>query len=102
MICTRTGYLDRPAKLPSVSAAEISAPLRSILSKQKNTQVLVGHVRDVDPAAKRVMLADGGVFPYDYLIVAAGSQTSYYGHDEWQVGAPGLKSVEEATNPPAC
>jgi NADH dehydrogenase len=63
---------------------------------------LLGHVRDVDPAGKRVMLAEGGVFPYDYLIVAAGSQTSYYGHDEWQERAPGLKSVEEATNPPAC
>ena len=82
----------------SLSPAEISAPLRSILSKQKNTQVLMGDVRDVDPAAKRVILADGGVFPYDYLIVAAGSQTSYYGHDGWHEWAPGLKSIEEATN----
>ena len=58
----------------------------------------MGEVRDVDPATKRVMLADGGVFPYDYLIVAAGSQTSYYGHDGWQEWAPGLKNIEEATN----
>ena len=65
----------------SLSPSEIAAPLRSIFSKQKNTQVLVGDVRDVDPPTKRVMLADGGVFPYDYLIVAAGSQTSYCGHD---------------------
>jgi NADH dehydrogenase FAD-containing subunit len=52
-------------------------PLRSILIKQKNTQVLLGDVRHVDAAAKRVMLADGGVFPYGHLIGAAGSQTSY-------------------------
>ena len=50
----------------------------------------MGEVKDVDPAAKPVILADGGVFPYDYLIVAAGSQTSYYGHDGWQEWAPGL------------
>jgi NADH dehydrogenase len=58
----------------------------------------MGDVKDVDPAAKRVILADGAVFPYDYLIVGAGSQTSYYGHDEWQEWAPGLKSIAEATN----
>jgi NADH:ubiquinone reductase (H+-translocating) len=68
----------------SLTPAGISAPLRSIFSNQKNTQVLMGDVTDVDPAAKRVILADGAVFPYDYLIVAAGSQTSYYGHDGWQ------------------
>lgn len=82
----------------SLAPAEVAAPLRSIFSKQKNTQVLIGDVRDVDPVAKRVFLADGGVFPYDYLIVAAGSQTSYYGHDDWQEWAPGLKSIEEAIN----
>ena len=58
----------------------------------------MGEVRDVDPAAKRLMLADGAIFPYDFLIVAAGSQTSYYGHDGCQEWAPGLKSIEEATN----
>jgi NADH:ubiquinone reductase (H+-translocating) len=82
----------------SLAPAEIAAPLRSIFSKQKNTQVLIGDVKDVDPSAKLVHLADGGVFPYDYLIVAAGSQTSYYGHDGWREWAPGLKSIEEAVN----
>ncbi len=71
----------------SLSAAEIAAPLRSIFSKQKNTQVLMGKLREVDPAAKRVMLADGGVSPYDYLIVAAGSQTSYL-QSRWLAGMP--------------
>ena len=81
----------------SLSPGEIAAPLRGVLSRQKNTRVLLGDVEDIDPLAKRVLLADGASFEYDSLIVAAGSQTSYYGHDEWQKWAPGLKSVEEAT-----
>jgi len=52
---------------------------------------------DIDPDSKRVFLADGTIVPYDSLIVAAGSQTSYFGHNEWQEWAPGMKSVEEAT-----
>jgi NADH dehydrogenase len=82
----------------SLSAGEVAAPLRSVLSRQKNTRVLLGDVLDVDPAAKSVRLADGESFKYDSLIIAAGSQSSYYGHDEWQHWAPGLKSIEEATN----
>src|SRR5438309_3644027 len=81
----------------SLSPGEIAAPLRSVLSRQKNTRVLLGEVVDLDPLAKRVMLADGASFAYDALIVAAGSQSSYYGHDAWRAWAPGLKSVEEAT-----
>src|SRR5438067_7908761 len=65
----------------SLSPGEIAAPLRSVLSRQKNTRVLLGEVVDLDPLAKRVMLADGASFAYDALIVAAGSQTFYYGHD---------------------
>ena len=81
----------------SLSPGEISAPLRSVLSRQKNTRVLLGSVEDVDPDSKQVLLADGAVFPYDSLIVATGSQTSYFGNDGWQEWAPGLKSIEEAT-----
>ena len=81
----------------SLSPAQISAPLRSVLSKQKNTRVLLGSVEDIDADSKQVVLADGAVLPYDSLIVATGSQTSYFGNDEWQVWAPGLKNVEEAT-----
>jgi NADH dehydrogenase len=81
----------------SLSPAQISAPLRSVLSRQKNTRVLLGSVEDVDPDSKQVFLADGAVLPYDSLIVATGSQTSYFGHNEWQEWAPSLKSVEEAT-----
>ncbi len=82
----------------SLSPGEIAAPLRGVLSRQKNTRVLLGDVLDVDPMAKNVLLADGERFAYDFLIIAAGSQSSYYGHDNWQHWAPGLKSVEEATN----
>src|SRR5437867_7555311 len=82
----------------SLSPGQIAAPLRSVLSRQKNTRVLLGEVVDLDPLAKRVLLADGASFAYDSLIVAAGSQSSYYGHDAWPEWAPGMKSVEEATN----
>lgn len=81
----------------SLSPGEIAAPLRSVLSHQKNTRVLLGDVRDIDPVSKRVMLADGASLEYDSLIVAAGSQSSYYGNDAWQHWAPGMKSLEEAT-----
>jgi len=82
----------------SLSPGEIAAPIRSVLSGQKNTHVLLGQVTDIDPLAKRVQLADGVSLEYDSLIVAAGSQTFYYGHDSWREWAPGMKSVEEATN----
>src|SRR4051812_41395544 len=81
----------------SLSAGEVASPLRSVLSRQKNTRVWLGTVVDIDPDSKRVFLADGTIVPYDSLIVAAGSQTSYFGHNEWQQWAPGMKSVEEAT-----
>src|SRR5712692_2191956 len=82
----------------SLSAGEIAAPLRSVLSRQKNTRVFLGDVLDIDPVSKRVLLADGASLEYDSLIVAAGSQSSYYGHEAWREWAPSLKSVEEAIN----
>jgi NADH:ubiquinone reductase (H+-translocating) len=81
----------------SLSPGEIAAPLRGVLSRQKNTQVLLGEVSDINPAAKKIQLLDGATFDYDSLIVATGSQTSYYGNDAWREWAPSLKSVEEAT-----
>src|SRR5262250_1957001 len=81
----------------SLSPGEIAAPLRSVLSRQKNVRVLLGEAVEVDPEAKRVILRDGDSYPYDSLIVATGSQTSYYGNDAWRQWAPSLKSVEEAT-----
>jgi NADH dehydrogenase len=81
----------------SLSPADISAPLRGILSRQKNVRVLLGEAADIDPAARRVLLRDGAAFDYDWLIVATGSKTSYYGHDDWRTWGPSLKTVEEAT-----
>src|SRR5262249_8365605 len=81
----------------SLSPAEIAAPLRAVLSRQKNVEVLLGEAVDIDPAAKTVHLADGDALSYDTLIIATGSQTSYYGQDRWRENAPSLKSIEEAT-----
>ena len=81
----------------SLSPGDIAAPLRGVLSRQKNARVLLGEAADVDPVAKQVILRDGGAYTYDSLIVATGSQTSYYGNDAWRKWAPSLKSVEEAT-----
>jgi len=81
----------------SLSPGEIAAPLRGVLAKQKNTRVLLGEAADIDPEAKRVILRDGAAFQYDSLIVATGTQSSYYGHDDWREWAPSLKSVEDAT-----
>jgi NADH dehydrogenase len=81
----------------SLSPGEIAAPLRSVLSRQKNVQVLLGEAADIDPDARQVTLLDGGVFPYGSLIIATGSETSYYGNDSWREEAPSLKTIEEAT-----
>jgi NADH:ubiquinone reductase (H+-translocating) len=81
----------------SLSPGEIAAPLRGVLSRHKNTRVILGEAVDVDPQAKQVILRDGACFAYDSLIVATGTQTSYYGNDSWREWAPSLKSVEEAT-----
>src|SRR5438309_8784105 len=68
----------------SLSPGEISAPLRGVLSKQKNTLVLLGEAADINPDTKRVTLRDGVSLDYDSLIVGTGSKTSYYGKDEWR------------------
>jgi NADH dehydrogenase len=82
----------------SLSPGEIAAPLRSVLRKQKNTEVLLGEAADIAPHKNLLTLSDGAQFEYDLLIVSTGSQTSYYGNDSWRKNAPSLKTVEEATN----
>src|SRR5581483_628008 len=81
----------------SLSPGEIAAPIRGVLSKQKNTAVLLGEATDIDPNVKVVILRDGDRIPYDSLIVSTGSQSNYFGHDEWRQWAPPLKSIEDAT-----
>src|SRR5260370_14278099 len=80
-----------------LSPAEIAAPIRSVLRKQKNTEVLLGKVTGVDTQAKLVLLHDDQPVPYDYLILATGARDSYFGHNDWAQFAPGLKSIREAT-----
>jgi NADH dehydrogenase len=79
-----------------LSAPAIAAPIRHLLRHQRNTLVLMGEVRDIDPAARKVRLDDGGEAAYDYLVVAPGSTHSYYGNDAWAPYAPGLKTLEDA------
>lgn len=80
----------------SLSPGDIAAPLRSVLRKQKNCQVLLAEVTGFDPAQRKVLMADGEM-GYDTLVVAAGAVNHYYSNDLWARAAPGLKSVEDAT-----
>ncbi len=80
----------------ALSPANISAPLRWILRRQKNATVVLGEVVDVDLGVHRVVL-NHGVVPFDSLIVATGARHSYFGADEWERFAPGLKTIEDAT-----
>lgn len=80
----------------SLSPADISSPIRTILRGQSNCQVAIGEITAVDVVGRRLMLAGGSV-RYDYLILAAGATHAYFGHDEWATIAPGFKTLEDAT-----
>ena len=80
----------------ALSPGEIASPLRAVLRSQKNTRVLLGEAVDLDAANRRLIL-DIGPIEYDTLIVATGSRNYYFGHDDWENAAPGLKTIEEAT-----
>ena len=81
----------------ALSPSEVAWPIRHLLRRQRNVRVLMGSVVGVDTAEKAVLLADGGRQDYDSLILATGAQHAYFGHDEWERFAPGLKTVEDAT-----
>ena len=87
--------------MAGLSPAEIASPIRGIVAEQKNCRVVLGEVTKIDLAAKRVFIgpadeaANTGE-PYDWLILAVGAQNSYFGHNEWEQFAPGLKSIEDA------
>ena len=78
-----------------LSPANIAYPIRSIVRRNNNTNVLLDEVREIDIAARRVTTTQGRI-DYDFLIVAAGAGNSYFGHDEWAPFAPGLKSLDDA------
>jgi NADH:ubiquinone reductase (H+-translocating) len=78
-----------------LSPGEIAAPIRSILRGHKNVNVLMSEVSEFD-LEQQLVITEEGQIPYDYLIVAAGAGHSYFGHDDWEVFAPGLKTIEDA------
>jgi NADH dehydrogenase len=81
--------------MAALSPGDIASPIRWILRRQKNIEVLLADVRAIDPARSTIVLADGEM-TYDYVIVAAGATHAYFGHDEWRRTAPGLKTLEDA------
>ncbi len=81
----------------SLSPAEIAQPIRSILKTQKNVHVILAEVSAVDAAGKAVRTHCGRTIPYDYLVIATGARHSYFGHDDWEASAPGIKSIDDAT-----
>ena len=100
LVDRRNHHLFQPMLYQVATAAlnpsDIASPIRSVLRQQKNTEVLLGEADRIDVAQRTVHLADGAVLVYDYLIVGTGARHSYFGHDEWEVLAPGLKSLEDA------
>ena len=80
-----------------LSPADITAPIRALLRRQGNAQVLLAEVESVEVADRRVRLSDGQVIEYDTLVLAAGAGPTYFGRDEWAERAPALKTVEDAT-----
>jgi NADH:ubiquinone reductase (H+-translocating) len=79
-----------------LNPSNIARPIRGILAKQSNARVLLAEVVKVDPDARQVSLDDGAELPYDYLVLATGASHAYFGHDEWEAHAPGLKTIEDA------
>src|SRR5688572_23136653 len=81
----------------ALSPADISAPIRSILRRHPSADVLMAEVTGVDLPQRQVRTADGRALDYDYLIVCTGATHAYFGHPEWETIAPGLKTLEDAT-----
>ena len=79
-----------------LSPGEIASPIRRILYKAKNIEVVLGEAQTIDAANRIVKLQDDSEVPFDYLIVAAGARHSYFGNDDWEESAPGLKTIEDA------
>ncbi len=100
LIDRRNHHLFQPMLYQVATAAlnpsDIAAPIRSVLRNQANAEVLLAEVSTIDVPTRRVTLTDGSQIAYDYLIIATGAHHSYFGHNEWETLAPGLKSLEDA------
>ena len=81
----------------ALSPANIASPLRNIFSKQKNVEVLLAEATDIDCEKRQVILSDGAI-EYDTLVIATGASHQYFGHNQWEQFAPGLKTIEDATD----
>jgi NADH dehydrogenase len=80
----------------ALAPSDIAVPIRWVLRYVRNTTVLLAGVEAIDTNRRTVSLSNGSILPYDYLILAAGSRHAYFGHDEWEPRAPGLKTIEDA------
>ena len=100
LVDRRNHHLFQPllyqVAMAGLSPAEIAAPIRGLLGHYRNVKVLQANVERID-RQKRMVVTDRGEYPFDYLLLAAGATHSYFGHNEWEVDAPGLKSLEQAT-----
>src|SRR6185369_15818174 len=100
LIDQRNHHLFQPllyqVAMAGLSPADIAAPIRAMLARFSNIRVLLGRIESFDLNGKTVT-ADIGTFPFDYLILACGATHSYFGHDDWEEFAPGLKTLEQAT-----
>ncbi|RUW03213.1 NAD(P)/FAD-dependent oxidoreductase, partial [Mesorhizobium sp. M1A.F.Ca.IN.022.05.2.1] len=101
MIDKRNHHLFQPllyqVATTALATSEIAWPIRHLLRKRKDVTTLLGTVIGVDRAGKRVLLDDGSAVGYDTLVLATGARHAYFGHDEWEPFAPGLKTLEDAT-----
>lgn len=79
-----------------LAPSDVAWPIRGILSRQKNATVLLKHVTDIDSVTCEVVTAEQRI-PYDYLVIATGARHAYFGHEDWEPYAPGLKSIDDAT-----
>jgi NADH:quinone reductase (non-electrogenic) len=96
----RNHYLFQPllyqVATATLSPADIAYPIRSILRRQKNADVVLAEVVSIDPPRRQVSLRDGGTISYDTLVLASGARHAYFGHEDWEPRAPGLKNLEDA------
>lgn len=101
MIDKRNHHLFQPllyqVATTALATSEVAWPIRHLLRKRKDVTTLLANVSGVDRAGKRVLLDDGGAVDYDTLVLATGARHAYFGHDEWEPFAPGLKTLEDAT-----
>lgn len=80
----------------ALSPGDIAVPIRAVFTKRDNVNVVLGKVTDIDKSQKKIFLQEGDILPYDYLVLAPGAKYHYFGNDDWEEHAPGLKSLDNA------